>query len=181
MRTLQIEKALIAYEASFADFCRAYQLPEQWFGRPDHIAIKAANLNDYEETRRVIEDSYVYGAIWEVSMDERLLGSGKLLGSLSLVDYDFQWVEIMQPRPGKETEKGFVEHTEFVFPDFYEVARILHQRGLTEGEDFERQSNDGHAWLNVVLDKQGHEIKFNDKPLAEVVAEEKATAGKKVQ
>jgi hypothetical protein len=74
----------------------------------------------------------------------------------------------MQPRPGKELAEGFVEHTEFFFPNLSEAERVLTQRGV----NFIRQKNPGHEWVNVIIDDSGREIKFNDKPLAAVVATE---------
>lgn len=175
--THELGEEIIAYETAFNDFCNGYDLPKEWFKRPDHFAIKCADADDYQQTVAFLGKELVKPeSLWEITMDQRKLASAQLASRVSLGDFRFEWIEFMQPRPGKELEKGFVEHTEFVFPDFFEVKRVLHQRGVG-ADQYEEQGNEGHAWLNVVIDEAGREIKFNDKPLEQVVTEEQQAAG----
>lgn len=173
MKFSQVGSELLQYDEAFRTFVDSYQLPEEWFKRPDHFAIKCADELDYLETCDTFTADVDDDGIWELLLDERLLASAQLSVRVALGGYEFSWVEIMQPRPGKEMDQGFVEHTEFYFPDFFMAQQTLTQRGLEVGKDYEPQGNDGHRWLNIVIDDFGREIKLNDKPLAEVVVLER--------
>lgn len=170
MKLPAIEQSLTEYQDVFMEFRKSFEMPESWFKKPDHFAIKCANKPDYLETCDEFEFEVDENGLWEIDIDGRSLASAKLYGKVGLGGYDFSWVEIMQPRPGKELESGFVEHTEFLFADFFEVQRLLTIRGV----DFELQENPGHSWINVLLDNSGKEIKFNDKLLADVTVLERA-------
>ncbi len=169
MKLVQLGGEVKKYSDAFESFVGGYDLPIEFFKQPDHFAIKCADEIDYLETCQELATEINGDGMWELSLDNRLLGSAQLAGKLLLGKFAFGWVEIMQPRPGKETNIGFVEHTEFYFPDFFAAEEVLKQRGI----DYTHQENPGHAWLNIVIDDQGREIKLNDKPLAEVVEKER--------
>lgn len=169
MKTGPLQIELRKYEESFASFVKDNELPSTFFKAPDHFAIKCADELDYIETCTTVGELVDRDGLWEVPMDERLLGSAHLSGQVALAGYEFRWVEVMQPRPGKETEQGFVEHTEFYFPDFPKAEQLLQRCGV----EFERQGNEGHQWINIQIDAAGREIKLNDRLLAEVVADER--------
>lgn len=173
MKFADIEASLATYEEVFEDFASSHRLPKELFAAPDHFAIKCADSRDYVHTLGELRHTVRTDTLQEICMDERYLASGKMVGFISLAGYEFKWVEIMQPRPGKELPQGFVEHVEFETPDLFQVSTILDRHGIS----YEAQSNDGHAWLNVVMDSQGREIKFNDKSL-EKVTEQEAEEGK---
>lgn len=166
----QLDVELLKYDEAFSEFRRRHQLPEEWFAQPDHFAIKCADEADYLATCEELRSEVTPDGIWQISLDERFLASAQLLGETTLGSYGFKWVEIMQPRPGKELTSGFVEHTEFVFPNFDQVLTVL------KGSDaeIEIQKNPGHSWVNVVIDPAGREIKFNDKSLEDVAEHEKS-------
>lgn len=169
MRASTIHQQAAAYEAAFNKFTTGYGLPSDLFERPDHLAIKCSDIDDYRETLEVIQNEFSIAGLWEATIDNRSLASALLTSPVALSAYEFSWLEIMQPRPGKELSQGFVEHTEFVFFDTYDACRTLTQR---TGEVMDVQHNAGHAWVNVPIG-DGREIKFNDKPLAGVVEIEK--------
>lgn len=152
------------YEQSFTSFISVNNLPKEWFSVPDHIAIKCADGNDYVKTCEELTHMTKNG-IWEIDLNSRFLGSAELINPINLGEYGFSWIEIMQPRPGKETEIGFVEHTEFFYPDFNVVQDFLKQNSVP----FELQDNPGHKWINIEIDNSGREIKINDKVLSDVV------------
>lgn len=169
----QIEQSIAEYQEAFTGFVSAHQLPTKWFKTPDHWAIKCADGADYEETVQEFSSGIASGP-WTVIMDERRLTSARLSGpAVTIGNSLFRWLEIMEPRPGKGPEQGFVEHLEFVFPDFFEVRRVLEQRGVT---GVEQQGNAGHAWVNIPIDENGREIKINDAGI-EVVLEKERVAG----
>ncbi|MCB9822987.1 hypothetical protein H6800_01795 [Candidatus Nomurabacteria bacterium] len=152
------------YEQSFTSFINVNNLPKEWFSVPDHIAIKCADGKDYVKTCRELSHMTKNG-IWEIDLDSRFLGSAELINSINFGEYGFSWIEIMQPRPGKETKEGFVEHTEFLFTDFNTVKNVLDRKNIA----YELQENPGHKWINIVIDNYGREIKVNDKVLSDVV------------
>lgn len=164
-----LREGLDTYDTAFMHFTSAYQLSSEWFRSPDHFAIKCADELDYLATCTTIGEHINSDGLWELSLDDRLLASAELVGRVSLGGFSFGWIEIMQPKPGKEMSSGFVEHTEFFFPDSYEVMRVLEQRGVAA----EVQENPSHSWVNVVIDDAGREIKFNNKPLARIAEVER--------
>lgn len=169
MRGETIGEELLKYEEAFGGFVHGYGLPKELFVAPDHLAIKCADELDYLTTCDDLRSVVTSDGFWEFPEGGRLLASAELDSGASLCGFTFNWLEVMQPRPGKETDAGFVEHTEFYTPDLFAVAERLKKHGV----EFTAQKNPGHSWLNVVIDEVGREIKFNDKPLAEVVAAEK--------
>lgn len=166
MKSLEIDRQLDAYDEAFRSFVRGFRLPRQWFARPDHFAIKCADELDYLETCADFAGEVKDDTMLELTESGRLLASAELVGKVSLGDYEFGWVEIMQPKPGKETAEGFVEHTEFYAYDFFLMEQALRRFGV----DYKHQNNDGHEWFNVVIDDKGREIKFNNRPLVDVIA-----------
>lgn len=170
MNIAELDLSLNRYERTLNDFVEGFGLPRDLFQHPDHFAIKCASEIDYIQTCDVLSGEVNGDGIWELNIDNRLLASAELVGRISLSGSYFSWVEIMQPKPGKETESGFVEHTEFLFPDFFVVTELLKNRGI----DYTVQENPGHKWVNVLIDDHGREIKFNDKLLSEVVVRERA-------
>lgn len=168
MRLGTLQQELRLYEESFGRFLHTNALPGEWFSAPDHVAIKCANEEDYVATCSEIRDQTLDG-VWEIELDGRFLGSAQLTESIKLAGYNFSWIEIMQPRPSKETDKGFAEHTEFLFKDFGTVQQKLEELGIA----YELQQNPGHRWINIVIDELGREIKINDKVLADVVTWER--------
>ena len=170
MNRLEIDNGLNAYALAFESFRAGNQLPAEWFAVSDHFAIKCADAGDYEETCDVVASLADEEGVWQIELDGRYLASAGLASSVIVAGEAFSWVEIMQPRPGKETAEGIVEHTEFVFPDFAQIMHVLDTKNIA----YELQENPGHRWVNIPLDKHGREIKINDKALADVVKTEKA-------
>ncbi len=166
MKWPEIDEQLGAYERSLTAFVSALHMPKDLFRFPDHFAIKCADELDYLETCQEFATEVVDGSMWELPEGGRLLASAQLAGKITLGGHEFGWVEIMQPRPGKETSKGFVEHTEFHAVDYGAAEQRLRRWGVEHVPD----GNSGHKWLNVVIDDEGREVKFNDRPLVDVLA-----------
>lgn len=164
----QVNEGLEIYGRTLSTFLNQHNLPREWFERPDHFAVKCANRADYQDTCQTLAGRVYARKFFELQQGGRLLASGNLTGSVSLAGFGFQMVEVMQPRPGKETEEGYVEHTEFTFPDFATVMDVLDSRGV----DFELQSNPGHGWVNVPISDGLLELKINDRSLGQVVTKE---------
>ena len=156
------------YVQDLEELIDKYWLPAGWFETPDHIAVKCSNSIDFEDTLDWYKDKSAQLSL--VEMDGRRLAAAKMFSSITIASLgSVEWVEIMEPRPEKigRDVVGF-EHMEFYYPDFEAIKDILKDRRIK----FEMQKNPGHAWINVVLNSAGQEVKFNDKPLSEVVAHE---------
>ena len=168
MKMDQLSKEFAIYEESFSSFRKQHSLPDEWFEIPDHVAVKCADGRNYAQLCNELSEMTVNG-VWEIELDGRFLGSARLHEPIHLLDYNFSLIEVMQPRPGKETDFDFVEHTEFLFADFAAVQAKLEQIEI----EYELQENPGHKWINIVIDDMGREIKINNKVLADVVVWER--------
>ncbi len=163
-----LEIATTDYANKLRAFINKFHLPNVWFDEPDHIAFKARDSYGYERLLKgfvPMSESVSY-----VEMDGRRLAAAKLTAPLAIGTFSsVSWVEIMEPRPEK-VGKGFVglEHMEFWHADFDKVRNNLDDARIP----YTLQSNPGHAWINIVLNEAGQELKINDRPLEFIVAEE---------
>ncbi len=162
------QDAIAEYAQSLEDFIIRNELPPTWFKKADHIAIKCADADDYEyRLQDLLADARQASQVY---LDGRhlaalLLTSAQPVGSMG----DVSWAEIMEPRPDKTSETLIgVDHMEFYYPNFGEIAEILQKRGVP----FQQRSNPGHDWINIKLNSQGQEVKLNNRPLAEIVEDE---------
>ena len=170
MKLPQIDESIEVYEEAFNNFRTQNEIPREFFSNPDHFAIKCADEEDYLETCAELGGA-ISGSVWELEHEGRNLGSGFLNRRIRVAGYVFGMVEIMQPRPGKETKHGYVEHLEFTYPD---LSFVLEMLSGTDIEGVETQSNPGHAWANIPISDDGLlEVKINDKALEIVVEIEK--------
>ena len=162
------EQQLDGYATQLEEFIDIYWLPQDWFAKPDHVAIKCADRTDFEDTVKELEEDAEQ--ISCIDMDGRSLAAVKITGSIAVASFgEICWIEVMEPRPEKVGDDYYgLEHMEFTYPDFSLVRDILGERNIR----YEMQSNPGHAWVNIVLNDEGQELKINDKPLSEVVTEE---------
>lgn len=161
--------------ADYANILEGYiyfnELPDEWFVAPDHVAIKSADAEGFkllvEQLREAAEQ------ISCIDMDGRRLATAKLKEPINVGTLgEVSWVEIMEPRP-ERVGKDFVglEHMEFTYPDFDEVARYLDNQGC----QYEFQKNPGHSWVNIPINGQDgryQELKINNRALGAVVQAE---------
>lgn len=170
MKLADFDESYAAYGQVFDEFRDAYRLPLEWFREPDHFAIKCANAEEYEETLTIVRTEFSPIGMYEADIQQRRLGSAKLAGRVGTGEISFGWVEIMEPKPDAAVAESFVEHSEFYMPDFFELQRVLHMRGV---EGVRSQDNGAHGHVSFPIDDHGREIKFNNKPLADVIRQEK--------
>ena len=164
------ERAVEDYANLLAQFIADNKLPYVWFNVPDHLAIKCASGQEYEDEIEGWRSKTTQGMISQITMDGRRLGTAELKTAIKVGNLgEVTWLEIMQPRPEKEG-KDYVglEHMEFCYPDFAEVTRHVEAHGV----DYKMEENSGHAWVNIVLNKSGQELKINNRTLADVVPQE---------
>lgn len=149
-------------------FIDNYELPNEWFVAPDHLAIKCADALDYAfRIEELIPDA---SQTSEIVLDKRRLAALKLVSPIDLGNNrQLLWLEVMEPRPEKLGKSLIgLEHIEFIFPDFEKVIELLNNRKIK----FTLQQNLGHAWINIVINQSGQELKLNDRLLSDIVAEE---------
>jgi len=158
------------YAKELENFVSVHNLPEAWFAQPDHVAIKCADGMDYEDTMEEFKDE-AEQRTW-VKMHGRRLGSVKLISSLALGNFgDVSWVEVMEPRPEKVGKDvvGF-DHAEFHYPHFKPIIMTFNLRKIKYSIP---DDNPEHGAVVVVINEDtGHELKLNDKTLADIVAHE---------
>lgn len=156
------------YADSLETFVSQHSLPADWFRVPDHIAIKGADATGFEELMNTFQP--LANQLSYIEMDGRRLGTAQLVSSMAIGTFgSVSWVEIMEPRPEKVGKDVVgMEHMEFFYPHFDEIKSVLADRGI----DFEPQENPGHAWINIVINDGGQELKLNDRLLTDAVTEE---------
>lgn len=162
------EQAIADYAESLRAFVDEHELPSDWFKVPDHIAIKGANAADFEAIMNSFKP--LANQLSYIEMDGRRLGTAQIISPITIGTFgSVSWVEIMEPRPEKVGKDVVgMEHMEFYYPHFDEVKAALTERNIP----FEQQQNPGHAWINIVINNSGQELKINDRLLADAVTEE---------
>lgn len=164
----EYEEEIERFAASLSAFIEQYELPDEWFKTPDHIAIKCADALDYVfRMEELLPDS---AQTSEIEMDGRRLGTMQLTSPVTVGELgNVSWLEIMEPRPEKVGDDVVgVEHMEFFYPDFDAVTKLLDQYGVA----YKLEKNPGHTWINIVINEAGQELKLNDKLLGDTVQEE---------
>lgn len=153
------------YARNLEDFIDFYDLPEEWFSVPDHIAVKCLDSRDYEDFLEQIDDDAEQ--ISDITMHNRRLATVELLSGVALGSFgDVQVLEVMEPRPEK-IGVGLVgfEHAEFYYPEFSGVRDILNSRQLAFEEP---DDNDQHQCIVVAINGEGQEFKLNNRMLADI-------------
>lgn len=165
---IDYEEEIQRYAEVLGGFIEKYELPSEWFKMPDHLAIKCADALDYDYTlQELLADARQAS---QIDMDKRRLAALWLVedvevGALGKIS----WLEIMEPRPEKAgNDLVGLEHMEFYFPNFDEVRDVLDKYKISYTEE----ANPGHAWINIVLNEEGQELKLNNKLLADTIIEE---------
>lgn len=154
---IEYSTAVVAYEV-------ANKLPSGMLSRPDHLSLKAFDINHFEHLVRTISgvaiDSYCF------EDQGRFVVASRLQGRLPIGMFGHvQWVEVKEPR--KEDELAGIDHAEFLTTDFGWVLEVLSRKGLeprvqTEGD---------HHRINLQLLEDGKELRITDTPIAAIVNE----------
>lgn len=159
-----------AYAVTLTSFVAAHDLPGEWFMSPDHIAIKASDGTAFDAIVRQFRPHT--RQISCIDMDSRRLAAAQMTASIPIGTFgEVSLIEIMEPRPENVgSDVVGLEHMEFYYPHLERVQKMLKERGL--GEKTRLQQNPGHAWVNIVLNEAGQELKINDSPLSVIIREE---------
>lgn len=167
MKLAAIEQSMSEYGEYLREFREMHDMPEELFQTPDHFAVKTTGIADLHETIAAFDwDGAPPHQVHYDQVDGRTLAAVHLGHPTLVGGFEFEWLEVMEPRPGVAVAEPFVEHTEFYFPDLSLAESMLRMKGMGE---FTRQANDAHATL-VLPVGDGREIKINNRPLADIVA-----------
>jgi hypothetical protein len=167
---MNIDREIANYAIGLEYYIRRERLPKEWFEQPDHIAIKAGNSLHYEQLllSQIDEGLPRVETVSETKMDGRRIAVVSFVGPVAVgSEWRVKQLEVMEPRPemvGKD--RIGVDHMEFFQPDFeaieYHLERIS---GIIP--DIQRKSL--HNSLSITFGKQGREVKFTDRRLADVI------------
>lgn len=137
-------------------------------GPIDHLAYKCADGQDFHNVMmewlpECLHSSYII-------LNNRKLASVHLRDPIDLGDLgSVAWLEIMEPRPNKVGHDFVgVEHTEIVKEDLEQVARYCDDNKIP----YTRYSNPRHSAIVVALSSDGHEVKFTDTAMADIVSDQ---------
>ncbi|HTE21430.1 MAG TPA: VOC family protein [Candidatus Limnocylindria bacterium] len=159
------------YVEGLRRFITVHELPGEWFGVADHVAVKGRDAADFEQLLKLFRP--LAQQLTCIDMDGRRLATAWLKEPIAIGNFgSVEWVEIMEPRPEKVGKDvvGF-EHMEFYFPDFVAIRAVLDHKGVK----YEMEQNPGHQWVDIVINQTGQELKLNNRTLADVIPEELAS------
>lgn len=159
-----INTQIFAYGEMLRDFVDEYNLPEEWFMLPDHIAFKCRNADHFDEIIRLANDDAEQLVV--VNLEGRNIASALLDNPVYVESFgSVEWLEIIQPRIEKQGEDLVgIEHLEFYWTDLESVEDILHDRGIT----YELQHHDTQQGICIEIDEFGHEVKLSGRRLATI-------------
>lgn len=152
-----------------ARFKADYDLPDDLFAQPDHVAVKYPDIDSYRDALRHAQDYSTRHT--EIEIQGRFLATVDLSRPIRFGSFGvMSLVEVMQRKRGSVDRAGF-DHVEFAGDETALAAarEALQERGIT----FREQQNDSHQWISVVL-PSGLEVKFNSSPLEQVIEDELA-------
>lgn len=161
----QLQNDAELYATFLSAFIGTYKLDSLFSGKPvDHIAVKAAGLDDFE---RYLESITPFAnLVVRSEVNSRWLVTARLIKAVNLGTYGpVSYVELMQPKPGSNPN-GLVglDHVEFVNPNFNQIDARLWQ--VKAGKKL--QSNSNHSAIVVVINSKGQEVKFTNTTLLEI-------------
>lgn len=165
MESYHIES--IAVITELTHFARGKKMPTLLFDKPDHIALHASNIRDFD--RRVKEIERQSEELIFREAHDRFIITAKLAGPLALADIGrIHWVEIIEPIE-EEAKVGLIggDHVEFLYPDFSGVRELLKNRNI----DY-RIDEDPQPRIKVPYGKNGDEIRFTSQPIGEILAQD---------
>lgn len=174
MNVVDFESSAASYERLLNEVRTKYQLPNRWFERPDHVAVKCKDPKDYLAAIESLTPLFDTETLGEIRQAGRRLASARLLTAMHLDGFEFGMIEIMEPRlnaiPIKET---FVEHTEFTVDDLLTIYNGLTRRIAPNDSAVKVVDDRESHHPGIVLEfGDGLEVKFNETSLADMVVNE---------
>jgi hypothetical protein len=154
------------YSVTLAAYEAANKIPYGLFSNPDHIALKAGGIKQFETM--VHDISGIADEMYCLDDKGRFVVAAKLAGSMAVGMHGrVRWLEIKEPQQSRTSEVVGVEHTEFFLPDFNGALAILKRKGLEP----QVQSDGDHHRINLVFNSDRQELRLTDTPIAAIVSE----------
>ena len=139
----------------------------------DHVAIKLKNAKSYEDYLREIEQ-YAVSLSENPNIDGRRMAIATLKSYVAAAHLPTRHLQIMEPKPGKTGNDEQLDHAEMVMTY---VDRLVAEALGSRGIDFTDRTNLAHRTFTIKINDEGQELKYTDKAIARIEAEEIA-AGK---
>jgi len=161
-----------ALAATFAHYANGRRLPAELFKRPDHVALHATNIQDFDIRVKEIQTKAEEVVIREA--DFRFIVAARLAGPIAVADLGrVAWVEIIEPIQ-EESEVGLItgDHIEFFYPDFGAAKQALDNRSIDYRVDTYPQPR-----IKVPYGTNGDEFRLTKIPLGEIVAQDLESGG----
>ncbi|HTK03911.1 MAG TPA: VOC family protein [Alphaproteobacteria bacterium] len=132
----------------------------------DHIAIKTKNSLDYQH----FVNTFLTEAqnAQYIEMNDRRIATLKLIKPLKFKNQKIWYLEIMEPKPGKEPENNFFEHIEILRGNFESIEQSLKSKSIP----YKSGGNEYHKTIVLNLNNL-QEIKFTNTKIEEVIRKEK--------
>jgi predicted metalloenzyme YecM len=137
-------------------------------GSVDHIAYKCKDAQEFDGV--IAEWLPNVAQCHYIILNNRRLASARFTVPIDLAGVGpVAWLEIMEPRPSKVGQDFVgVEHAEIVVEDLERIAALCDEKKIA----YTRYSNPRHSAVVVSLSPQGHEIKFTDSSIADIVVDQ---------
>ena len=173
---LEVNRGLEPHTQALGDRFKWYldqtKLPWTWFTRPDHTAVTAADISEFDY---MVKDPKKELVILDAESEEKFSVAAKIAGTLNLGRLgNFRWVEIDEPTP-EEQGAGLigVKKLQFYCDELEKARYFLGVRGIPyEMLDFE-----DYAQINVVFDPEGNSFRLTNMPM-DAVASERIRTGR---
>ncbi len=163
---MNLEEQVSQYSAALVYYEAANKLPMDMLSQPDHLALKAADIRHFEI---LVKSVGKYSSeLYCIDDQDRFLVAARLAGKVTVgLHGKVRWLEIKEPRRGHSDDIVGIEHAEFVYNDFNKALNQLERKGL----DPEVEAEGDHKRINLVFTSEGHELRFTNTPIAEIVTE----------
>lgn len=156
-------------EASLQDFAIGNEIPRELLSVPDHLAVQAEDITDFEERVKALVPHVEHTEdVITIDVQGRFLTSVKIAGGLSLGMFaPVRWVQVLEPKSPRSSWPG-PDHLSFYYADLDRAeSRISSRRirySIGETEDSE------NPCLRLVIDAYGHELRITDEPIEEFLS-----------
>jgi hypothetical protein len=164
-------EAAYDYGNRLQHFRDSYDIPPGLFNEPDHVVFKTADQVDFADKTRAIRPFAEAGQVAFAEINWRFLAAAQMIVPLTLWGTKrVGWVELMEPKSNGEYEYPGLEYAAFYYPNVMYAQIILNSRRIDSEMHCDEARN--WRWLNVVMNKEGQEVRFSDTKLVEVVESE---------
>lgn len=169
----ELQTKLEAYGDEAKIFFHSFGVGDLVLDKPvDHAAIKALNKQEYD--KYLTQFLPLSKRLSYEPVGPRQIAIAELSDPLTCGSFgEVLTLEIMEPKPGAAiTTHDMIDHIELLVPDISEISKTLAEKGV----EYKLQENPNHKSVVVEINEWGQEVKFTDRPLADI-AEKHIAAG----